>query len=40
MPPIRRLAKLAAAVLGFGAYLWYSAVRQAPQVKRKKAGRR
>jgi len=37
MTRIRRLAKLAAAVLGFVLYVWFAAVRHAPQVKRRKA---
>jgi len=39
MPPIRRLAKIAAALLGFLVYVWYAAVRNTPRVKRRKAAR-
>jgi hypothetical protein len=37
MARIRRLVKLAAAAFGFLLYVWYAAVRHAPQVKRRKA---
>jgi hypothetical protein len=39
MARIRRLAKLAAAAFGFLLYVWYAAVRHAPDVKRRKATR-
>jgi len=37
MARIRRLAKLAAAAFGFLLYVWYAAVKNVPQVKRRKA---
>jgi hypothetical protein len=40
MPPVRRILKLAAAVVGFVLYVWVAAVRAAPSVKRRKARRR
>ena len=40
MARIVRLVKLAGAVFGFLLYVWYEAVRYAPDVKRRKARRR
>ena len=40
MPSIRRLLKAVAAVFAFFLYVWYAAVRAAPEVKRRKAARR
>jgi hypothetical protein len=40
MAPVRRILKLAAAVLGFALYVWFAAVRAVPSVKRRKARRR
>jgi hypothetical protein len=40
MPLIRRAVKIVAAMLGFFLYVWYAAVRAAPDVKRRKAARR
>lgn len=37
---VRRIAKLAAALLAFATYVWFAAVRHAPAVKRRKADRR
>jgi len=40
MPPVRRILKLAAGVVGFALYVWFAAVRAVPSVKRRKASRR
>ena len=40
MARIRRLVKLAAAAFALLLYVWYAAVRHAPQVKRQKRTRR
>jgi hypothetical protein len=40
MPPVRRILKLAAGVVGFALYIWFAAVRAVPSVKRRKASRR
>jgi hypothetical protein len=40
MALIRRLLKLAAAAIGFALYVWYTAVRATPEIKRRKAERR
>ena len=40
MAPIRRILKLAAAVIAFVLYVWFAAVRAVPSVKRRKAIRR
>jgi len=40
VPPIRRILKLAAAALAFGTYVWFTAVRNAGRIKRRKAARR
>jgi hypothetical protein len=40
MPPVGRILRLAAAAFAFVLYVWYAAVRNAPQVKRRKARRR
>jgi hypothetical protein len=40
MPLLRRAVKLVAASFGFLLYVWYAAVRAAPDVKRRKAERR
>ena len=40
MKRIRRLLKLAAAVIGALLYVWYAAVRLAPGVKRRKRAAR
>ena len=37
---IGRLLKLAAATFGFALYVWYTAVRATPGIKRRKAARR
>jgi hypothetical protein len=37
---IGRLLKLAAAAIGFALYVWYTAVRATPGIKRRKAARR
>jgi hypothetical protein len=39
MPPLARLAKVAASVLAFLTYVWFAAVRFAPQVERRKQAR-
>jgi len=39
MARIRRIAKLTAAGFGFLLYVWYGAVRHAPEVKRRKRAR-
>jgi hypothetical protein len=39
MPPLARLAKIAASAVGFLTYVWFAAVRFAPQVKRRKEAR-
>jgi hypothetical protein len=36
MPPIGRILKALAVVLGFVAYVWFAAVRLAPKAKRRK----
>jgi hypothetical protein len=40
MPPVRRILKLLGAALGFAVYVWFAAVRYAPEVKARKARRR
>jgi hypothetical protein len=40
MTTIRRLLKLAAALIAFAVYVWFAAVRALPTVKRRKAARR
>jgi len=40
MSLIRRVAKLVAAGIGFALYVWYTAVRATPGIKRRKAARR
>lgn len=40
MTLVRRIATLAAGALAFLTYVWFAAVRAAPAVKRRKAGRR
>jgi hypothetical protein len=40
MQPIARLLKLGAAALGSLLYVWFTAVRHTPEVKRRKARRR
>jgi hypothetical protein len=40
MPLIRRLVKLVSAAIGFALYVWYTAVRATPEIKRRKAERR
>jgi HAMP domain-containing protein len=40
MRRIKRILRLAAAVLAFAAYVWFAAVRLAPRVKRRKRARR
>jgi HAMP domain-containing protein len=40
MTRIRRALKLATAAFGVVLYVWYAAVRQTPQVKRRKRARR
>jgi len=37
---VRRILKLAAATVAFGLYVWFAAVRAAPDVKARKARRR
>jgi hypothetical protein len=37
---VRRILRVFAALLAFGLYVWYRAVREAPGVKRRKAARR
>jgi hypothetical protein len=37
---IKRLLTLAAGALAFGLYVWFTAVRKVPYVKRRKADRR
>ena len=39
MPLLRRLLKVVAATIGFALYVWYTAVRAAPLIKRRKAER-
>ena len=40
MTQIRRVLKVLAAALAFGAYVWYAAVRNVPAVRRRKVARR
>jgi hypothetical protein len=40
MLKLRRILKLAAALLAFLLYVWYAAVRNVPTVRRRKAARR
>jgi len=40
MTLLRRAVKLVAGIVGFLLYVWYAAVRAAPDVKRRKAARR
>jgi len=40
MPPVGRILKLGAALIGSLLYVWYAAVRRTPAVKRRKAERR
>jgi hypothetical protein len=40
MALVRRLLKLAGALLAFAAYVWIAAVRAVPTVKRRKARRK
>jgi hypothetical protein len=39
MPPIRRILKAIAAVVGGLLYVWFAAVRAVPRVKRRKLAR-
>jgi hypothetical protein len=39
MPPIGRILKAAAGVLGFVVYVWFAAVRLAPAAKRRKGAK-
>ena len=40
MPPIKRLLKLVAAVIGYAVYVWIAAVRGVPAAKRRRAAKR
>jgi len=40
MKLVHRIVKLAAAALTFGVYVWFTAVRNAGRIKRRKAARR
>ena len=40
MAPVVRLAKLALAAVAGALYVWFAAVRNLPEVKRRKAARR
>jgi len=40
MRPVKRVLKLVAGVVTFGVYVWFSAVRNVPEVRRRKAARR
>jgi hypothetical protein len=40
MAAVRRIVKLAGALLAFGAYVWFAAVRNVPRVRARKARRR
>jgi len=39
MPLLRRMLKVVAAGIGFALYVWYTAVRATPEIKRRKAER-
>ena len=40
MTLVRRIVKLAAAALGLGVYVWFTAVRNAGRIKRRQAAHR
>ena len=40
MSLVKRVLKLAAGIVTFGVYVWFAAVRNVPEVRRRKARRR